>query len=145
MTPPPERDIQLKILISKHEKKMLEDLAEAEGLTVSDYVRTSAKRAHEKKFHAEEPGEQKATVRGILKDMVGPPHYTVGNIASRTRLPVQKVVDVLTALEARGFVECIDHRGHNSSWESVRFGNNLEKLLAAATKIFPDLDEDLRD
>jgi hypothetical protein len=141
-----DRDIQVKILVSKREKKMLEDLADADGLSVSDYIRTSFQRAHAKKFRAEEPGEQKPTVRGILTDMAGPPHYTVGNIASRTRLPLQKVVDILSALATpTKIVECIDSRGANSTWESIKFGRDLDRLFAAAKKVFPDLDEDLRE
>jgi hypothetical protein len=145
MTPASDRDIQLKILVNKHEKKMLEDLAEAEGLTVSDYVRVTAQRAHAKKFRSDEAGEASPSVRGILTDMVGPPHYTVGNIASRTRLPLQKVLEVLGALREKGIVECVNSRGANSTWESIKFGRDIDKLFAATKKVFPDLDEDLRD
>jgi predicted Rossmann fold nucleotide-binding protein DprA/Smf involved in DNA uptake len=145
MAPPNDRDIQLKVLVNKREKTLLEDLAQAEGLTVSDYVRVSALRAHEKKFKSEQPGEAPATVRGILTDMVGPPHYTAGNIASRTRLPLQKVVEVFRALEAKGIVERVDGQGQHSTWASIRFDRDLDKVFAAARKVFPDLDEDLRE
>jgi hypothetical protein len=89
--------------------------------------------------------ETDPTVRGILSDMVGPPHYTAGNIASRTGLPLQSVLDVLTALEGAGIVERVDGQQGNSTWESIRFGRNLQNVLDAATKVFPDLDEDLSE
>jgi len=145
MAPPTDRDVQLKILVNKREKKIFEDLAQAEGLTVSDYVRVSAMRAHERKFKSEQPGEAPPTVRGILTDMVGPPHYTAGNIGSRTRLPLQKVIEVFRALEAKGIVERVDGQGQHSTWASMRFDRDLDKILAAAKKVFDDLDEDLRE
>ncbi len=87
--------------------------------------------------------ETDPTVRGILSDMVGPPHYTAGNIASRTGLPLKKVLEVLTTLEGAGIIERIDGQEGNSTWESIKFGRNLENVLDAASKVFLNLDADL--
>ena len=41
-----ERSIQLKVLLSPAEKRMLAQLAKVDGLTVSDVVRQLVRRAH---------------------------------------------------------------------------------------------------
>jgi hypothetical protein len=105
----------------------------------------SAKAKHSREASGGEPREAEPTVRGILSDMVGPPHYTAGNIAERTRLPVRKVLRVLEDLEANGVVERIHGNGADSTWESIRFGRNLDAVLDAATNVFPDLEEDLSE
>jgi len=44
---PIERNIQLKVLISEEEKEWLTDLADAQGVSASDFVRTLIRRAHQ--------------------------------------------------------------------------------------------------
>jgi hypothetical protein len=47
---PATRDRRLSILISEEEHAMLERLADAEGVTVSTYVRQLTRRAHGERF-----------------------------------------------------------------------------------------------
>jgi len=47
-----DRDKRLSIRIGDEERKMLEALAKRDGLTVSDYVRLSARRAYADAFPA---------------------------------------------------------------------------------------------
>jgi hypothetical protein len=59
---PTTRDRRLSILISDEEHKMLERLADAEGVTVSTFVRQFTRRAHADRFPNE--GAKKMRARG---------------------------------------------------------------------------------
>jgi uncharacterized protein (DUF1778 family) len=50
-----ERDKKLTIRISSAELAMLDALADAEGVSVSDYVRVSARRDYAKRFADQKP------------------------------------------------------------------------------------------
>lgn len=51
----PMRPIQLKMMVSEEEQQMLRDLAENQGLTVSDYVRQLIRREHLAAVHGSLP------------------------------------------------------------------------------------------
>ncbi len=44
--PPAKRDVQLKIMVSGDERRMLDELAERSGLTASDVIRQFIRREH---------------------------------------------------------------------------------------------------
>jgi len=46
----PHRPHNLRVLISKHERLMVKELAEREGMTVADLVRQLIRRDHRKRF-----------------------------------------------------------------------------------------------
>ena len=46
MSPAAKRDIQLKIMVSADERRMLDELAERSGLTASDVIRQFIRREH---------------------------------------------------------------------------------------------------
>jgi hypothetical protein len=47
---PLARQQNLRVLVSKHEKRMVKQLAEAEGMTVADLVRQLIRREHRRRF-----------------------------------------------------------------------------------------------
>lgn len=44
------RQHNLRVLVSKHEKRMVKELAEHEGMTIADLVRQLIRRAHRQQF-----------------------------------------------------------------------------------------------
>ncbi len=50
-----DRDKKLTIRVSEEEIAMLESLAEADGVTVSDYVRLFVRRVHAERFSDKKP------------------------------------------------------------------------------------------
>jgi hypothetical protein len=49
------------------------------------------------------------TLRAIIDDIAGSEHRTSGDIADRTRMPLEPLIGLLVALEKKGVVECVDH------------------------------------
>jgi hypothetical protein len=47
---PLARQHNLRVLVSKHERRMVKELAESEGMTVADLVRQLIRRAHRRQF-----------------------------------------------------------------------------------------------
>jgi hypothetical protein len=47
---PPTRQHNLRVLVSKHEKRMVRELAEREGMSVADIVRQLIRRTHRQHF-----------------------------------------------------------------------------------------------
>lgn len=54
-----ERNRRLSMLISDEEQRMLQDLADADGVTASDYVRLFVRKAHEAKFAGKKPTKKR--------------------------------------------------------------------------------------
>jgi hypothetical protein len=105
-----DKDNKLTVMVSDAELRMLKDLAAEERVTASEVVRTLVRSAYAKRFKNKIPGADIVpTLRAILDDIAGPVHYTGGNIAERTGLPVPYLQDILESLERIGVVECIDH------------------------------------
>jgi|SRR5580658_819661 hypothetical protein len=86
---------------------MLDDLAESEGKSVSDYVHDHVRQNHAEAF--------------ILTDVTPPPR--------RTGLHLPQVLAQLADLERKGVVERVDGQGANSTWEPK--GGSLEKTSRA--------------
>ena len=56
---PVKRDYMLRVLLSDDEQRMLEELADADGLTASDAVRQLIRRSHAERFGSKEPPKPK--------------------------------------------------------------------------------------
>jgi hypothetical protein len=56
--PPTERDRSLRVRVSDDELRMVQELADADGVTASDHVRLYIRRAHAERF-----GDKKAKAK----------------------------------------------------------------------------------
>jgi hypothetical protein len=111
--------------------------------TMSDVIRDLVRRAYHTKFGEVRPRRSPPpTLRGILEDVAGPIHFTAGNIAKRTGLPLKTVLGCFEALARPGLIERIDRTGADSTWES-RFLGGVERLLREADAAGFVLDADL--
>jgi hypothetical protein len=127
------------------EEAMLRELAEADRTTVSDALRRLVRDAYGRRFGQKRPGaDAEPTVRGIACDVAGPVHYTAGNIAKRTALPLKTVLGVLERLARVRLVERIDGSGAGSTWVPLVEGGR-EKLLERIERAGIPLDESLHD
>ena len=50
-----ERDKSFRVRVSKEELRMIQELADADGVTASDHVRLYIRRAHAERFGAKKP------------------------------------------------------------------------------------------
>jgi hypothetical protein len=113
--------------------------------TMSDVLRDLVRREYRRRFGDTRPERSPApTLRGIIEDVAGPIHFTAGNIAERTGLPLKAILHALEQLARRRLVERIDKQGTHSTWES-RFGGGAERLLDEAERAGFVLDADLTD
>lgn len=131
---------------------MLKDVASHSRSSASEAVRSLVRAAYVERFHFKIPGADiMPTMRAIIEDISGSVHYTAGNVATRTKLPLEVVHNVLETLERRGVVECIDHmkpmpgqkarhRSENFTWELRK---PRDQVFASLGKMGFDLDADL--
>jgi len=113
--------------------------------TMSDVLRALVLDAYRKRFGDVRPRETPPpTIRGIIRDVAGPIHYTVANIAKRTGASVGGVLEALRQMERYGLVERIDGREGNSSWGSLYLGG-VERLTEAARDAGFSLDMSIID
>lgn len=136
-----ERKHQVKVLLSDDEKKMLDALTKADGIAAADVVRTLIRKRHGERFHTEKGGAQKPTVRGIIEDVMGPAHYFAGHIASRTTLPLSKVLATLRELDEKRIMQRVSGGESDSTWASRMIG--LEDTIHAAERAGFALDKKL--
>lgn len=143
---------QFALTLSQGELQMLKDLAEEARNSAAETVRSLVRGAYAKKFKFKIPGADiMPTIRAIIDDISGAEHYTAGNIATRTGLPLPVVHDVLSTLARKGVIECIDHmrpmqgqkvrhQSENWTWELT---GPRDRAFAALEKAGLDVDTDL--
>lgn len=132
---------------------MLKDLAADGGTTSSEAVRVMIRTAYGRKFKSKIPGaEISPTIRAIINDIAGPAHFTAGNLANRTGLPLTFVTETLERLASKGVIDCVDHlgplNGQSMMGESENWTYELkiprEQAFSRIEKAGWDLDEELR-
>jgi DNA-binding transcriptional ArsR family regulator len=121
--------------VTEKEVLMLRALAGRDG-TASEVIRSLIRAEYESRFGKAKPRmTTQPTLRGIIDDLTGTIHFTIGNIAERAELPRAVVVQALEKLEARGLVEAVDGRDEDdATWESIVVGGRdaLVKRAEAA-------------
>ena len=146
---------QFALTMSEEEFQMLKELAADARDSAAETVRALVRAAYTKRFKNKVPGaDTLPTMRAILEDIAGPVHYTGGNIAERTGLPLPRLQQILLTLEKRGIVECIDHmkplpnqpnaeEGQNWTWQ-LRIPHHRVDVALAKVGFDPDADLTLR-
>ncbi len=134
-----DRDRKLTVLLTLEEMSKLEQLAEDQGVTASQEVRALIKTAHVARYgHGAKPRPTMPNLRGIIKDLTGRAHYTVGNIAMRAQLPLETILVGLKTLERRKLARYVGDSGPDATWEAIP--PTYDEMIAAAKAKGLDLD-----
>lgn len=139
-----KREIKTTLPMSIEEQAMLQRLADAEGISTAQWLRTQIRTAHQKKFGSTPAHTTPATLRGLITDLNARAKYDAGGIAKRMGVDVGVVLDALSRLEKRGLVEREEFQGADSLWNFTRVASTEDYLADAEAKRF-DLDAVLDD
>jgi hypothetical protein len=144
---------QFTLTLSESDLKMLKDLADDTNDSSAEAVRALVRTAYAKRFKFKIPGATTMpTLRAIIDQISGPVHYTGGNIATSTGLPLGYLTSILETLEGKGILECIDHKAflptqkerrhpsENWTWE---LRHPRDRAFATLAKLGYDPDADL--
>lgn len=146
-----QKEKQFAFVLSKAEFDMLTELAAHEDMTKAHLLRFMIRKEYLKAFPNRRPGRPvPATLRGLVSELGAAEHRTIGNIAERTGIPVDRVehylmrVQTKTSSQGHHVFERVDggkrRADPNSTWELAMAQKDV---LAAIRDAGFDVDEPL--